>query len=126
MQINTIDSPKMRLIGARLLAQGAAFAIITLPLLVHADTPTLKNPLGEIKTVDALVKFIINLALQIGLPIAALFIMYAGYMFVTARGNTSQLDAAKETLLYTIIGSAVLLGAYVITDILTGTLNKLR
>ena len=60
------------------------------------------------------IKDIANIAMQIGGIVAVIFIIWAGFLFVTARGNEEQIKKARMTFYWTIIGAVVLLGAYAI------------
>ncbi|MDP4020579.1 MAG: pilin [Candidatus Adlerbacteria bacterium] len=90
------------------------------------DTIKLANPLGDINSFPELIKAILDAAFIIGLPIAVLFIVLAGFRFVWARGNPEQLKTAKRNLLYTVVGIAVFFGAWLITDVIVGTLRTLN
>jgi hypothetical protein len=57
---------------------------------------------------ETLVKYAISLAL----PVAAIFIIWSGFLFATAQGSEEKLRSAKSTLLWTIIGLAVAVGAW--------------
>jgi hypothetical protein len=63
--------------------------------------------------------------ITIGIPIVALAIIYCGFLFVFARGNSEKLTKAKDALLYTIIGAAILLGALAIAQMISGTVSAL-
>ena len=84
------------------------------------------NPLGNVQTVQALIVKILNLVVQIGLPIIVLMIVYAGFQYVMARGNETKIKAAHDTILWTVIGAAVVLGASVIAHAIEGTINTLQ
>lgn len=78
-------------------------------------------------SITAFIKTIINsILLPIGGVVAVLMIMYAGFLYVTARGNTSQIEKAHQALLYAVIGAAVLLGALVISEAIEGTIDQLK
>ena len=81
--------------------------------LAHFVSADLKNPLDS-DTFAELVENVAKIVAQIGFPIAALAIIYSGFLFVTAQGNEKQLQDAKRTFLWTIIGTAILLGAWAI------------
>jgi predicted transporter len=87
----------------------------------------LKNPLGD--TVTSLQGFLEavlnNIVLPIGSIIIVLFIIYSGFLFVTARGNEDQIEKAKHTLLYVVIGAAILLGAVAISTAISGTVCQI-
>jgi hypothetical protein len=55
----------------------------------------------------------------------ALAIIYCGFLFVFARGNSEKLTHAREALLWTIIGAAILLGALAIATMIQGTITAL-
>ena len=83
------------------------------------------NPLGTDSFPD-LASALSELAIEIGIPIAALFIIYSGLMFVTARGNAEKLTKAKTGLMWSLGGTAILLGAWAITEVLKDTIELLE
>jgi hypothetical protein len=83
------------------------------------------NPLGVTKTVPDLIRTILEIGLRVGIPVVALAIVYSGFLFVFARGNTEKLGKAKDTLLYSIIGAAILLGAWSIAKLISATVLAL-
>ncbi|KKT95852.1 MAG: hypothetical protein UW97_C0021G0004 [Parcubacteria group bacterium GW2011_GWA2_45_15] len=58
--------------------------------------------------------------------VAVLAFVYAGFLYVTAQGNESKLKTAHKALLYTSVGTAVLLGSWVIAKVIENTINQLR
>jgi len=68
---------------------------------------------------------ILRIVVLIGIPIAVFFVIYAGFLFVTARGSDEQLNKAKKAFFWALIGSAVLLGAWVLAKAVEGTLMQL-
>lgn len=90
------------------------------------NTDTFTNPLGNnIDTIPDLINLILKIVMQVGIPIIALMIMCAGFLYVTARGNETQLTKARTALVYTLIGAAIILGAFVISNAITGTIINL-
>ncbi len=87
----------------------------------------LNNPLAGsgVNTINDFVKRLLDIVLTIGVPVVAVFIILAGFQFVTARGNSAKIEKAKENLLAVMIGSAVLLGAWVLANALGETVNEL-
>lgn len=96
--------------------------ITTKYALAEAAIP---NPLGTITNFGDLVNKIADIVMAIGIPVAAVFIIYAGFLFVTARGNEEQIKKAKTTLYWAIIGTALVVGAKVIATALQGTISAL-
>ena len=87
----------------------------------------IKNPLGDANIPDfkAFLKQIIEFIMLISIPIVTLAIIYSGFLFVTAQGNSEKLTKAKKIFLYTIIGAAIILGAYVIVDVIDNTIKDI-
>lgn len=83
----------------------------------------LQNPLS-VNTLQEFIKKFLDVVLTIAIPVIALFIIYSGFLFVTAQGNSKKLTDAKNTLLYTIIGAAILLGAWVLASAVAETVNQ--
>jgi Type IV secretion system pilin len=71
-------------------------------------------------------KVINNILLPIGGVLAVLAFIYAGFLYVTAQGNEAKLQTAHKALLYTSVGTAVLLGSWVIAKVIENTINQLR
>ena len=83
------------------------------------------NPIGSIDTINEFIKVLLEGVLKIGLPVVALAIIYCGFLFVAARGNEEKITKAKDALLYTLIGAAVLLGSWAIAELIVNTVNEL-
>jgi len=101
---------------------------LSLSVVVFAETsgpsvPTIKNPLKSTNVQDIL-NDIMSLVTLVGSIIVVLFIIYSGYKFVTARGNPAEITKAKEILLATVIGGAILLGANLIARAVINTTNE--
>ncbi len=85
------------------------------------------NPLGNnINSIPSFVQTLLEGILQIGIPIVALAIIYSGFLFVFARGNSEKLSKAKDALLYTLIGAAILLGSWAIAQMISATVTGLK
>jgi len=88
------------------------------------DSSILCNPL-KTDSFTSLMESISQLAVEIGIPIAALFIIYSGLKLVMARGNEEDIKKAKTGLTWAIIGSGILIGAWTIMKILQSTVESL-
>jgi len=85
------------------------------------------NPLrDEYTTLAQFLNGIVDFLLFLAIPFAIFFMVYAGFLFVTARGNQEQLKTAKKALVWTLIGVAVLLGAKVIATAIQGTIDLIK
>lgn len=99
--------------------------------VLHADSGgpvvggKIIDPLGANSTIPGLINTVLQGFLKIGIPIVALAIIYSGFLFVFARGNSEKLGKAKDSLLYTIIGAAILLGSWAIAKMISSTVLAL-
>lgn len=91
-------------------------------------TINLKNPLdgSGVNNVTDFIKRLVDIILTIAIPVIAIFLIYSGFLFVTARGNGEKLTHAKLNLLYAVIGAALILGAWVLAEALGSTVNELQ
>lgn len=92
----------------------------------NTTTYKIDNPLSGVNDIGSFIKKILDIVLTIGIPIVALFIIYSGFLFVTARGNSEKLGDAKKTLGYTLLGAAILLGSWIIAQALGETVKQLQ
>jgi len=76
-------------------------------------------------TIPDFIAVILDIAVQIGTPIAVLAIIYSGFLFLVARGNPEGLGKAKQALLWSLVGAFVLFGAKVFAIAISGTVSQL-
>lgn len=88
-------------------------------------TEGLINPLRNICSFEQFVELLLQAVIRIGLPIAVLFIVYSGFLFVTAQGNAEKLQKAKNTFFYTVIGVTIFLGSWALALIVESTIRLL-
>ena len=81
-----------------------------MPLLLHA---AIQNPINAGNFIE-LVKDITKLFTEVAIPIVVIFLIYAGFLFVTARGDQKQLGTAKDIFYWTILGAIIVVAAYVL------------
>lgn len=86
---------------------------------------TVTNPLG-VQSICGLIKAVLGALVQIGIPIAVLFLVWAGFKFVLARGNPEEIKKAKSNLFSVIIGIAIFLGAWLLAQLIANTINGLQ
>ena len=108
-----------------ILLKKARYLIMNSGLLATTfTTAALDNPI-KTDTFFGLAEIIANVMIAIGIPVAAIFIIYAGFLFISARGNEEQIKTAKITFYWTILGVALLVGARVIAGALQTTITGL-
>ena len=67
---------------------------------------------------------LIDLLINFGAVIVVFFVVFAGFQFVMAQGNPEKIKKAKDVLMYTLIGAAILLGAKVISEVIKSTVEQ--
>jgi hypothetical protein len=78
---------------------------------------SLKNPLA-FDSIQDFVVAVLNVIIVIATPIVVIFIILAGFKYVTARGNATQVQEATRALTYAIIGGVLIIGAVAIAEII--------
>jgi len=104
-------------------------SLLPVSMLYAAQDPSC--PAGQIcppineTTINGFIKTLLEGVLKIGMPIVALAIIYCGFLFVQARGNSEKITKAKDALMYTLIGAAILLGSWAIAQLISDTVLAL-
>ena len=103
------------------------FALVMLPTLaLAANGFTFDNPLGNnAYSIDQIVVKIVDFVLKIASVVVVLFIIYSGFLFVSAQGKQDKIKAAKDTFFWAIIGALIILGAKVLAGIVCSTASGL-
>lgn len=101
--------------------------LIAVPLVIKAQEG-LPNPLrcgGQpVETIDGLISCITEALKVLVIPIATVMIIIGGIQYLTSMGNEDKVRRAKATLLYAIIGVAVVLAVDFIVDLIREVLKK--
>ncbi len=92
------------------------------PHTIHAQRPEagtafIRNPIRA-ETITELLLAILRIFMVIAVPIIIFFIVYSGFLYVTARGNSEQIQTATRAFTYAIIGGLIILGAMVLVAII--------
>ena len=82
------------------------------------------NPINAPTLQDFLVA-ILNSVIFILFPILVLMMVYTGYLFVAAQGRPEKLQEARRALVWTIIGSLIVLGSRALALAVQATIDSL-
>ena len=82
------------------------------------------NPL-KYEKIDQVVIALLGVVSYLGFFIAIFFVIYSGFLFVTAQGNEEKITEARNNFKWTIIGVAILLGAQALAYIVEATVNQI-
>lgn len=72
---------------------------------------------GDVSSVENFIRSIIQVVAGLAGLIATGFFVIGGFSYITSSGNPEHLDKAKRTLMYSAIGLAITIGAFVLSNI---------
>jgi len=111
-----------------------ATLVLSFPFITRATSDStgpgnipikLENPL-VVNSLNDLLVAILNIVMVLMVPVIVFFIIYAGFLYVTARGNAEQVKSATRALTYAIIGAILIIGAFAIAQIIKATVDSFR
>ena len=88
-----------------------------------APSVSLVSPLKNIGSIEDLLVAILNIIIILMIPVIVFFIILAGFKYVTARGNASQVEDATRSLTFAIIGGVLILAAVAISQIIANVVK---
>lgn len=65
---------------------------------------------------------IINVALSVVGSLLLIYLIYAGFLWMTAEGESKRVDKARDILKQTIIGLVIIVAAFAISNFVIGSL----
>lgn len=74
---------------------------------------------GDVANIETFIKSVIMILVKIAGLVSAGFFVWGGFGYITSSGNPEMLDRSKKTILYSAIGLAIVLGAFVLTNIVS-------
>lgn len=94
---------------------------------------TIKNPFncggsgsgGNCTLIDFIKIVLQNVIMPLAAVVAVMYIIWAGFLYVTAQGNPKNIEVAHQNLLYALIGTGILLGAAGISAVVSNTVTSL-
>ncbi len=74
---------------------------------------------ADVSKIQTFIQSIIQILVTLSGLVATGFFVWGGVGYITSSGNPESLDRSKKTILYSSIGLAIVLGAFVISNIVT-------
>jgi hypothetical protein len=71
----------------------------------------LENPLKGSTTINGFLEKVLDAVVLLLTPVIVVMLLWTGFLFVKAQGNGEALESAKKSLLWTLVGAAIVLGA---------------
>ena len=100
----------------------AIAVMIGLPLIL-TDT-ALAQSAGGVGQVENFIRNVIQVVAGLAGLIATGFFVVGGFGYITSSGNPENLDKSKRTLLYSGMGLAITIGAFVLSNIISEIAGK--
>lgn len=86
----------------------------------------LQNPLGsEFGTVSGFVQGILSIVMYLGVPFVGLVLVWAGWKFLSSRGNSQGITEAWFNFRWVIVGIGVFLGAWALSVLIDSTIKSI-
>jgi len=92
-------------------------------LVLISATPALAAS-ADLSRVQSFAQNVIQVLVTLAGLLAAGFFVVGGIGYITSSGNPENLDKSKKTILYSSIGLAVAIAAFVISNIVTDLANS--
>jgi len=92
-------------------------AIILTSLLTAS--PSFAQTTGGVSQIQTFIQSVIQVMITLAALVSVGFFVWGGFGYITSSGNPESLDRSKKTILYSAIGLAIVLGAFVISNIVT-------
>ena len=67
-----------------------------------------------ITSIPQFLKTVLDICVKVGMPVSAFFLIWAGFLFLTAQGDPGKLTTARRAFTWAVIGTAVIFGAWLI------------
>lgn len=83
-----------------------------------AASPVLAQS-GDVSKIQNFIQNIIQVLVTLSGLVATGFFVWGGVGYITSSGNPEALDRSKKTILYSSIGLAIVLGAFILSNIVT-------
>ncbi len=74
---------------------------------------------ADVSKIQTFIQSIIQIGTTLAALVATGFFIWGGYGYITSSGNPENLDRSKKTIMYSAVGLAIVLGAFVFSNIVT-------
>ncbi|MCL5675550.1 MAG: pilin [Patescibacteria group bacterium] len=95
----------------------AIFTVATLAFLTITN-PAFADTAG-VSQIQTFIQDVIQVLVTLAGLVAVAFFVWGGFGYITSSGNPEALDKSKKTIMYSAIGLAIVLGAFVLTNIVS-------
>ena len=108
---------KLKMALALMLALG-------LPLIIAPNAFAQSAGGGDVSNIENFIKNIIQILAGLAGLIATGFFVVGGYGYITSSGEPEKMDRAKRTIIWSAVGLAITIGAFVLSNIIADAASK--
>ena len=84
-----------------------------------ASTPAFAQTTGGVSQIQTFIESIVQVMITLAGAVSVGFFVWGGFGYITSSGNPEKLDQSKKTIMYSGLGLAIVLGAFVLSGIVT-------
>lgn len=95
----------------------ALFVVLGLPFVLAPEA--FAQASGNVGQVENFIRSLIKVLAGLAGLVATGFFVVGGFGYITSSGNPEKLDKSKQTLIWSGTGLAIVIGAFVISNIIT-------
>lgn len=107
--------PKTKLLAVGVLLTGVVVPMLTGEVALAQEA----IESGSVDQVETFIRNVIRVVAGLAGLVATGFFVLGGFTYITSSGNPEKLHKAKQTLLWSGIGLAIVIAAFVISNIVT-------
>ncbi len=85
------------------------------PVFAQAAT----NTTGSVNQIVSFIQSVVQVLITIAGAVSVAFFVWGGFGYITSTGHPEALDRSKKTILYSGMGLAIVLGAFVLSGIVS-------
>lgn len=93
--------------------QALTLTFLSVPTVAFAQAT------GGVSQIQTFIQSVIQVLITLAGLVSVGFFVWGGFGYITSSGNPEALDKAKKTILYSAIGLAIVLGAFVLSNVVT-------
>ena len=87
--------------------------------LLFIATPVFADATGGVSQIQSFIQSVIQVFITLAGAVSVGFFVWGGFGYITSSGNPEKLDQSKNTIKYSAIGLAIVLGAFVLSSVVT-------
>ena|ERR1035437_55980 len=95
------------------------FSIVLLTSLLAVSPAFAQTTTGGVSQIQSFIESVIGVMITLAGAVSVGFFIWGGFGYITSSGDPEKLDKSKKTVMYSGIGLAIVLGAFVLSSIVT-------